>query len=392
VDGELAMWSDENAFIGIEQYIEGLYGSKSPKNSNWFENQTGKPFILTLSPHSVHGGSAGTNCLQNRTPLNGYLYPSDDTFALFTSLPFPLSIPVADISFGPSPNYNAGTTPSWTTVMSSAPDAFESYKGWHDCIDTELKWLDEYVGRLITWLGPHGLENTLIIFTGDNGSPGGMPANRTGAAVPASSAVLPTSAPWLLGASVPPGQAVASGKGSHAETGLNVPFVVAYGKIPNRLRGTSSAARLNFADVAETMIQLVSPRVAPYFTNPNNGAGRNFTPLIYGTAADQDRLFGITIVGSGNVVATGNVAAVMDPDASGNIYRMLKNPGAGNNCDYIQDLSSFAYEANLRGSADAEVRTAICDMQAAIEAAWPDDTSFYQEPVTCLPTYSSICP
>ncbi|GEM_PF-7096090 len=425
IGGTQIMWRDEAAFVQIEQYIESLYDSKTPAQSNWFENQTGNPFILALSPHSIHNGGS-YNCTQERTANatgRKYVYPTSGQEAAFTTLPFPTGNSALK---GPTPNYDAA---EFAILYAGGADSIPAYKPWFDCQMTQLKWLDDYLGTLIGWLGPHGLENTLIIFTGDNGSAGDLYSNRTGAFIPNAPTVQPTPATTLIGASAPANSRSGFGKNANTGTGYNVPFVVAYGSIPKRLRNTSSAARLNFADVAETIVQLVAPRAAQYFPNTVNpgthdGSGRNFTPLIYGTASDQDSLFGITIVGDLNIYGCDaslvfcpdegrpwQAQASMDPDASGDIYILSKNPNSGQtisgnpsspqrpiSCDYVQNFSAANYSDNLRGDigSNAELLAAVCAMQSAIEEAWPatvaNPTVSYQEPATCLPTYASLCP
>jgi len=260
---------------------------------------------------------------------------------------------------------------------------------------SELRWVDDEIGKILAWLGPHGLENTLIVFTGDNGSPAEWIANHTGFWGPGAATVVATPATSLfdmslsdlgfVAADTPANGVLVSGKGAYGETGLNVPFVMAYGRIPQRLRGTTSATRLTFADVAETTLQLITPHPDATGYYPE---GRDFTPLIYGTAADQDRLFGtdVTIASDGSSVPNVSaVAASMNPDSSGNIYRMMKYASASNLCAYVQDLSRVDFETNLRGDTTPEVVAAIADMEAALVAAFPLTPTMWDEPATCLP-------
>jgi hypothetical protein len=167
------------------------------------------------------------------------------------------------------------------------------------------------------------------------------------------------------------------GKGSVSETGLNVAFVVGYGRIPQRLRGTESEARLHFVDAAETIVQLVVPNSvgSGYFP-----VGGDFTSLIDGSAANMHTLFGSRVSGfvqsSTNHGSIPMASAVLDPPSMGGpIYRLFRQEGF---CDYIQDLnavtaSSGAANAkeNIRASPLSGVQTAIAQLQAALLADHP---------------------
>lgn len=350
---------------------------------NWFTNQTSKPFIMTYSPGTAHGIS-GMTCVHERTANGKYAVPTSG----YQALPFGSHVGGSAQPVGPTPNYGAATNPTFAATEGDGQRGWDRI--WYDCQMTKLRRIDDQIGDLIDWLGPHGLAHTLIIFTGDNGTPNDQIANRTGAWVPNAATIEPTPSPPVLmdmtvlnGSDAPVANALLrSGKGQHTETGLNVAFVVAYGNIPQSLRNTSSATRLTFADVAETIVQLVSPNSTGTGYYPE---GRDFTPLIYGTATDQDRLFGtdVTVMSDGT---TGNgvagASAVMNKDVSGNIYRMYKPPVALGFCDYIQDLSRADFETNLRGPSasrpggvpawdDAEVAAAITAMDTALTAVSP---------------------
>jgi len=382
------MYQDESGLIDVKRHVQSDQSASGLSFSelNWFANQTGQPFIITYSPFTAHGGQ-GSFCTQLRTAANGYVLPTTDVQAgAYLDEPFP--------PLGPTPNYGPSTSPNYTDVRDDpAAGGRGSWRIWYDCLMSELRWVDDEIGKILAWLGPHGLNNTLIVFTGDNGSPAEQIANHTGFWGPGAATVVATPATSLfdmslsedgfVAADTPANGVIVSGKGAYGETGLNVPFVMAYGRIPQRLRGTNSATRLTFADVAETTLQLITPNSVGTGYYPE---GRDFTPLIYGTAADQDTLFGtdVTVASDGTKSPPG-VAAAMNPDSSGNIYRMMKHPSASNLCAYVQDLSRVDFETNLRGDTTPEVVAAIADMEAAIVAAFPLTPTMWDEPATCLP-------
>jgi len=365
IDTKQIMFDDEMGNIQVRDYAEGFYGDAPPIGSNWFSHRTGQPFMLTISTLGTHG-SGGTDCVNNRTAA-GHVKPTQGVIDQFTTLPLPSTN--TGLPQGPStPSYDAtdytaltaGASPPWPAVDN------DWYKIWYDCQVTQLKFVDEQLGAIIDWLGPHGLENTLIFFTGDNGSDSSQIASRSKLNGPAdaNTASEPTDDPLPLSSAIVNIQA---GKNTLTETGLNVPFVVGYGIIPESLRGTSSAARLTFADVAETIVQVVKPNASGYFGT----YARDFSGLLDGTAASQDGLgLGAVVVAdcSGtNCNAADSAAAVLDPDVSGDVYRVLRFPARANtNCDYVQNLTTANWTENLRDSLDSEVVAARATLDAAI--------------------------
>ena len=398
------MYVDEAGLIMAKRHVQPDQSASGLPFSDltWFANQTGQPFVITYSPGSTMHNSK-RSCIQNRTIDNDYVVPTLNAQLGGTGS----SGTGADPPLGPTPNFGPATSPTYDEVKNDGL-AFNAggigyYKIVYDCTMTKLEWIDDEIGKIIDWLGPHGLENTLIVLTGDNGTSGELIANRTGAWIPAHTTAWPTpSPPELFDLSLagghpavpPPNSVLSDGKSNYTETGLNVAFVVAYGSVPQRLRGTSSATRLNMADVAETTVQLVSPNSVGTGYYPE---GRDFTPLIYGTATDQDNLFGhsaVTLAADG-IENLGQMAASMNPDADGNIYRMVVHPNYSSaNCSYVQDLSRTDFETNLRGPSasrpvglpawdDAEVAAAITAMDAAIAAAYPSTPTIFAEAATC---------
>jgi len=379
LDGEQVMFNDEIGFIEAMDFINDFY-NVSPGDSNWFQHMTGQPFMLTISTYAAHG-QGGTDCVHNRTATNGYVYPTSDQTSSVTNLPLPTVTPSPPP--GPTPNYNSTSNPTYAALSAGANRDW--WKIWYDCQRTQLEFVDDYLGKIISWLGPHGLKNTYIIFTGDNGTTSDQIALRTNLIRPASTSITaePTDDVIDITGASSTASTTAAGKATITETGLNVPFVVAYGGIPQNLRNTTSKARLNFADVAETIAQLVKSNSAGYFSG-----GRNFKSLLDGTAGSADTLFGST-VGVDHSQLTGvtrdeptQVSAVLDPDADGDIYRVLRWPGENSaNCDYVQNLGSAQWWENLRDDTSSEVVQARADLDAAIEAAFP---GAYPEDSGCL--------
>jgi len=361
IDSKEIMFDDEMGNIQVRDYAEGFYGDAPPVSSNWFSNRTGQPLMLTISTLGTHG-AGGTDCVNNRTSA-GHVEPTQGVMDQFTSLPLPTQTNGGEPQGPSTPSYDA-TNYTALTDGSSADNDY--YKVWYDCQVTQLKFVDEQLGAIIDWLGPHGLENTLIIFTGDNGSASDQIALRTKLNAPAAADTTSEPTDYVIPLAGTP-SSIEAGKDTMTETGLNVPFVVGYGLIPESLRGTSSAARLTFADVAETIVQVVKPNASGYFGTH----ARDFSGLLDGTAASQDGL------GLGAVVladCTGltcttptSVAAVLDPDPSGDVYRVLRFPGrVDTNCDYVQNLTATDWTENLRNSSDSEVVAARATLDAAI--------------------------
>jgi len=406
VDGNEYMHVDEVGFLELEDWVETFYGNAPLNSVNWFGHRTGQPFFLTISTGLSHG-FGGINCVHNRTPTNGYATGPADAILDITPANGHTVIPVlapvgrAAEPYGPdTPNYTASEFAALLPAASGGPGTdFDWVKLRYDCELTHLTLIDEQIGKLLDWLGPEGLENTFIIFTGDNGSEDKSLPYRQNIVVPvsANSADQPTSCQWDVNANTcsPAHSWITNryaGKGGPSETGLNVPFVVSYGSIPQNLRGTSSAARFNFADVAETTLQLIRERPTTYFDR-----GRDFSSLLDGTAVSQNRLLGATIgtdwarvtsfvPGTSQPISNDPLtfSVVLDPDASGDAYRVWRWPDEdSSHCDYVQNISDPAtWHVNLRNSAVQEVIDARAEINLVIEAAYPN---MYPENVACLP-------
>ena len=368
--------------FGIEQgmeFVEDLYGGGTLPQS-WWAHQTGPPFMVTLGLHAGHG-AAGYECWHTRTATNDRIIPTADQMTEYqtggTGGVNPTNSAAGGAStapLGPStPSYNASTYTDLVADdsrggVSGAPAGVDWWKVWFDCQMSGLKYVDEQVGKIIDWLGPEGLKHTMIVFVGDNGTVADQIPNRTGLCPPATSEGAPLDDVVDDTASPTTSCITQAGKGSNSETGLNVPFVVAYGPVADQMRGTSSKARLSFADWSETTVQLAQPKStgSGYYSD-----GRDFSGILKGSVADPDRPggeFGVTV---SMMAGTDSYAAVAQPDASGNIYRLWRRyDGTANMCDYVQDLSRSDYETNLRTSSDSEVTAAITALGGAVNTAY----------------------
>jgi arylsulfatase A len=107
-----------------------------------------------------------------------------------------------------------------------------------------VTYMDRQIGELLDELDRLGLaQNTVVIFTGDNGSStGGTHAGR----------------------------AVSSGKGRTIERGVHVPLIV---RLPGVDGGRATTALTDFSDIFPTILDLAGlPRTA--------GDGRSWVPLL----------------------------------------------------------------------------------------------------------------
>ena len=101
-------------------------------------------------------------------------------------------------------------------------DVVRMYAAMVEALDTEI-------GRLLASIEPSRLENTTIIFMGDNGTPR---------------------------SAVPPAYATHAAKGSLREAGANVPFIVAGPVVPDSSRGRVSEVLVNSTDVYATLAEI----------------------------------------------------------------------------------------------------------------------------------------
>lgn len=368
IDGTPIQFQDE---FGVDQaiaYIEDLHAVNGEIPKDFWSTSTQKPFMITLGLHNVHGGR-GYWCWDERTAL-GSVVPYANLLA---------KIATSGKNYGTSSKWAEGpgtqiyNETQRAEMMADAANGADSWKPWIDCAMTQLKWTDDQIGRLVDWLGPEGLANTLIIFTGDNGTVSEMLPTRHGVDVGTDKLVL-DSAPYSVTID-------SQGKGTQGEAGLNVPMILAHGPVAKRLYGTSSKARMNLADVVETLAHLSEGTTST--DTQYTPHGRDFSSLVYGTAADQDRLLGVTV---SSLNFNGEVSAIHDPLPNGDIWRLHVMPAVDGvrNCMYIQNLAlppgteasptdtaftNFRSEFNSE-QADFEFIGAILDMIDEINCAY----------------------
>ncbi|MEN8228294.1 MAG: sulfatase-like hydrolase/transferase [Bacteroidota bacterium] len=122
-----------------------------------------------------------------------------------------------------------------------------------------VEYADSMTGRIMDELEELGLrENTLLIFTADNGSPPKVNARLNGIRIK-------------------------GGKGKTTENGVNMPFILSY---PSALDGgTQSDALIDFSDLLPTFAELAGARLP----RGNTYDGRSFAPLILGREDDSPR-------------------------------------------------------------------------------------------------------
>ena len=130
-----------------------------------------------------------------------------------------------------------------------------------------VRYVDKMVGRLIDGLVHLGLrQNTIVIFTTDNGSTGRIIGSRHG-------------------------QAIKGGKGTNSQAGVSAPFIVnCPGIVP---AGVETSSLVDFTDLLPTFVALAGGTV------PENLSldGHSFAPLITGQAADSPRQWALTMGG-----------------------------------------------------------------------------------------------
>lgn len=149
------------------------------------------------------------------------------------------------------------------------PDATDKYPR-HKAM---VRYTDKLVGRLVAKLDDLGVrDNTIVIFTTDNGSGGGITGTRSG-------------------------RQVKGGKGKKFEAGTCAPFIVnCPGLVP---AGTTTDALTDFTDLLPTFAELAGAKV------PKNLQidGVSIAPLLLGTAAESPRQW---------IMALGHGAAKLD--------------------------------------------------------------------------------
>lgn len=156
--------------------------------------------------------------------------------------------------FVPTPDH-----PDWDPKMwrdqTNEPGGYRSQKYW----DAMVRYTDKMVGRVLNHLEETGvLENTLVIWTGDNGTYTGVTSQFLG-------------------------EEYAGGKGTTTDAGTRVGFVASY---PSMFEGgTVSDDLVDFSDVLPTLVQLAGGTV------PEGIDGVSLVPVFEGKERDKDYIY-----------------------------------------------------------------------------------------------------
>lgn len=164
--------------------------------------------------------------------------------------PFLVYYPMALVHdpFVPTPD-----SPEW-------PDSSRRYEKDTAYFADMMAYADKIIGQLENKLKEKGIwENTLFIFTGDNGTN--------------TSVISSTSYAKVKG-----------GKGSSKNTGNHVPFIISW---PKKMSGKKvSQSLISFADVLPTLCEVANIPASKYVTD-----GKSLMPVITGNNDIQDEVF-----------------------------------------------------------------------------------------------------
>jgi len=156
------------------------------------------------------------------------------------------------------------------TTTPAEPDASGKI-GQHQAM---VRYTDHLVGKIVAELESLGIrDNTLLIWTTDNGTSGGIKGKRLG-------------------------KEVKGGKGKTLETGVNAPFVASW---PGRIKpGTTTDALVDFTDFYPTFLDLAGAGA------PTGHAvdGKSFAALLRGESGDSSREW---------ILAMGGHSGTIDP-------------------------------------------------------------------------------
>jgi arylsulfatase A-like enzyme len=202
-----------------------------------------------------------------------------------------------------------------------------------------VRYADLCLGRLVDALDELGLrDNTIIVWTTDNGSPGNMSNQRLG-------------------------RRVRGGKARVTENGVNAPFIVnGPGLVP---AGVVTDALTDFTDVLPTFVELADAELPTGYIVD----GHSIAPLILGRSEDSPRDW---------VMALGSKKARRNRDGRivplepykervirGREFKLFIDPER--RVSRVVDLRADPWEdGDLRGSDDARVRAARARLEAVI--------------------------
>lgn len=347
---DAAMMSRAIEFIQSDAYGAG----QSPHNP--WANHYATPFIATFGFHSVHGETIER--LDNR--VGGRTQPDPTALAAQDGTPNSYAARAAGRNFlgthRPLPLDPALDCPGFPDggVALFNLDSALYARGYMSCWNTNVQFVDYQLGRILDFLGPEGLKNTLVIFASDNGTVQYTISNRAGLAKGSDSYI-------------PSGGTVADavdtcgsycGKGTYSPTGINGAFVMAYGPVARSNYGTTTALRANYADVAETIVQTVVPGTSTGYPD-----GRDFSDIY-----EEDCVAGCDTLTGFEVTLAMDDGAAAHELVNGKLFRLTRY---ATECDWVVDLESATPNGNLRGSVgggDADLNSAYSAMDAALTA------------------------
>lgn len=319
-------------YHSIESIKETAYarpdGSAGDPQSLW-DNHYNKPFFINLGYHVFHGdvtvykgttspqgyttirgndkrhyvGSAPTirgiieadnpsynpprwsNSIRNYADANAGDWPLTQYSGLGREQQGAAQFTSNLFSCGPDWDDGDFTSSLWDTASPWLPlpgnNKASTLGPWQACRQGQSIFIDNQIGHYIKALGSAGMQNTLIMFTGDNGSSQPAVSQATNYPFGTDPVFVPDDADWIVGPESISGVAIVpnllntGGKLSVTETGFHVPLVVMGGWLNRATYGSRASKRLNGADIAETLSQLMNPKSTP--VTPD---GRDFSQLL----------------------------------------------------------------------------------------------------------------
>ncbi len=202
-----------------------------------------------------------------------------------------------------------------------------------------VRYTDKLVGRLVTALDQMKLrDKTIIFFTTDNGTGGGVTGRRLG-------------------------RKVRGAKTRMAEAGTAMPFIVnGPGLVP---AGVVTDALTDFTDILPTFAELAATRPNQKFVVD----GRSIAPLILGKTADSPRDWILSMGGKKASFRDNHVVPAQDYDD-----RVIRDKrwklwvGTDRRPEKLFDIKNDPWEEkNLLGSDNPEARAAVTRLMAVIK-------------------------
>ena len=193
-----------------------------------------------------------------------------------------------------------------------------------------IETMDAQIGRLLASIEPDVLENTFVIFMGDNGTPSGT-----------------VTAPFQ------PGRA----KGAVYQGGVNVPFIVTG---PGVQRGAVSDALVNSTDLFVTIMEMAGIDPAEAIPEDVTHDSVSFLATLSDlTASTREWVYADEFFGGFAGVETADYAMRDER------YKLMRFNGVGEFYDLQAD--PYEHENLLAGELSAEQRTAYSALRAEIE-------------------------